>query len=126
MHRSDGSAIEVHYRLRRSGGPISDAVMQLEASRGGISEGSLSFAAGELEVGSYELTFETGDSSSKLSFTVAYDPKGITMGRFGVKAMPTAFLVDRKGVVREKLIGARKSKLDAFQDHARTLLSAAD
>lgn len=40
-----------------------------------------------------------------MSYTVASDASGGTTGGYGVSALPTMFLVDKKGVVREAYVG---------------------
>ena len=57
----------------------------------------------------------------ELSFTVAYDAEAISMGRWGVKGMPTAFLVDQQGVVRQRLVGAKDAELKALEAAALAL-----
>ncbi len=41
---------------------------------------------------------------------------------FGVRALPTTFVVDRKGVIRNKFIGARPWTSEEFIDYFRSLL----
>jgi thiol-disulfide isomerase/thioredoxin len=40
-----------------------------------------------------------------MSYTVASDPSGATSGAYGVTSLPTTFLVDKKGVIREAFVG---------------------
>ena len=58
-----------------------------------------------------------------LDYTVAYDEKSVSLGRFGVKGMPTAFLVDQAGIVQGRLEGTNAEKLKAFKAKAVGLLS---
>lgn len=39
-------------------------------------------------------------SKHPVAFPIAKDPKGVLPGVFGVKAMPTSFLIDKNGVVK--------------------------
>jgi len=47
-------------------------------------------------------------------FTVAYDPEGSTAGSYGLKVMPTSYLIDRKG----NLINVHKG----FKDNQKAKL----
>jgi cytochrome c biogenesis protein CcmG/thiol:disulfide interchange protein DsbE len=38
--------------------------------------------------------------SQDFTFPVVLDPEGVVMGRYEVRALPTSFFIDRKGVVR--------------------------
>jgi thiol-disulfide isomerase/thioredoxin len=40
-----------------------------------------------------------------MTYTVASDPSGSTSSAYGVGALPTMFLVDKKGVIREAFVG---------------------
>lgn len=51
----------------------------------------------------------------KLSFDVAYDARALSMGAFGVKGMPTAFLVGRDGRILRRLVGINAAKVAAFK-----------
>ena len=57
----------------------------------------------------------------KLTFPVGLDEKAIAMGAFGVRGMPTAFVVDRQGRIARRLVGANADKLNAFKQAALTL-----
>jgi peroxiredoxin len=59
-----------------------------------------------------------------LPFTVAFDPKSVALGRFGVKSMPTSFLVGPDGVVRDRVVGANPKKLQVLAEHIRAALAA--
>ncbi len=58
----------------------------------------------------------------KLSYTVAFDGQAVSMGRFGVKGMPTAFLVDSEGIVQDRLVGMNEQEVTAFKAKAVGLL----
>ena len=58
----------------------------------------------------------------KLGYDIAFDPDAISMGRFGVKGMPTSFIVDRKGEVRHRLVGIKKEELDEFRARVARIL----
>ncbi len=50
-------------------------------------------------------------------YPVASDPQATTSGAYGVSALPTVFLVDRRGVVREVVVGVdsdRNARIEAF------------
>lgn len=60
----------------------------------------------------------------KPSFEIAFDPEAVSMGAFGVKGMPTTFLVGRDGKIAQRLVGINAEKVKAFQDAAKALLAA--
>ncbi len=39
------------------------------------------------------------------SYPILLDAKNVVMGRLGVTSMPTSFLIDRSGIIREKIVG---------------------
>lgn len=49
-------------------------------------------------------------------FVVAYDPSGKTAEEFGVKAMPTSFLLDRQGRILYRHTGFDPRKAGAFEN----------
>ncbi len=54
----------------------------------------------------------------KPTFDIAFDPDARSMGAFGVKGMPTTFLVGRDGRIVERLVGINGAKVKAFQTRA--------
>jgi cytochrome c biogenesis protein CcmG/thiol:disulfide interchange protein DsbE len=56
-------------------------------------------------------------------FRIAFDPDGILAERFGVKGMPTSFLLDRDGHVHAEHQGFRLKDRDALQQQIRALLA---
>ncbi len=54
----------------------------------------------------------------KVTYDVGYDDKAIVMGAFGVRGMPTAFLVDRSGNIKRRLVGINAAKMAAFKQAA--------
>lgn len=68
------------------------------------------YKARGLQVVAVNLDARTGDAMKFLAqnpadFTVAFDSKGQTPRVFGVKGMPTSFLIDRNGRVLEQHLG---------------------
>ncbi|CAL1240662.1 TlpA family protein disulfide reductase [Candidatus Methylocalor cossyra] len=55
-------------------------------------------------------------------FTVAADPKGQCPALYGVKAMPTSFLIDRHGTIRHMHLGFRNSDREQIRSELRALL----
>jgi thiol-disulfide isomerase/thioredoxin len=47
------------------------------------------------------------------NFTVALDPSARTMSDFDISAMPTSFIIDREGVVRERVVGYKDAEIAA-------------
>ena len=45
--------------------------------------------------------------TQNLTFTALLDPDGITLGRFGVRALPTTLILDKSGQLVETIIGPR-------------------
>ncbi len=60
----------------------------------------------------------------KPSFPVAIDAEAESMGLFGVKGMPTTYLIGRDGRIVSRLVGINAEKVKAFQDRALALLAA--
>jgi len=65
------------------------------------------------------LAINMGESSSKveqflqkhnLSLPVLLDTKQVVARRYGIRAIPTTFFIDKDGIVRNKVIGAFPSK----------------
>lgn len=54
-------------------------------------------------------------------FTVAYDPEGTTAGAYGLKVMPTSYLIDRKG----NLINVHKGFKDKQRPELEKMISKA-
>ena len=57
-----------------------------------------------------------------VSYPVIWDPTGNTSQVFGILGMPTAFLIDRSGVVREVHQGFRKGDTDKIRTQVLQLL----
>lgn len=55
-------------------------------------------------------------------FTVAYDPNGVTPGKYHVEVMPTSFLIDRKGNLVKTHRGFKKSKADDVEAEIQGLI----
>ena len=45
--------------------------------------------------------------TQNLTFTTLLDPDGITLGRFGVRALPTTLILDKSGQLIDTIIGPR-------------------
>lgn len=55
--------------------------------------------------------------------TVLYDPKGVAPQAFGVKGMPSSFLIDRAGNIRFTHIGYSGNVDDSYRQELTQLLS---
>lgn len=55
-------------------------------------------------------------------YPIALDPDAITMGLFNINAMPTSFLVDRKGVIRHREVGFKKDEVSLLQRRIQKVL----
>lgn len=50
-----------------------------------------------------------------LSFPILFDPKGFWAERFGLPAMPSSYLIDRAGIVRQVFQGYRQEDLPMLE-----------
>ena len=55
-------------------------------------------------------------------YPVALDPDAMTMGLFNINAMPTSFLVDRKGIIRHREVGFKKDEVALLQRRIQKVL----
>ena len=55
--------------------------------------------------------------------TVLYDPKGVSPEAFGVKGMPSSFLIDRAGNIRFTHLGYSGNVADSYRQEITKLLS---
>lgn len=58
-----------------------------------------------------------------MSYAVAADPNGATMMAYGVRAIPAMFIIDKKGVIREVLVGYEPSRHAEIEKLLQTLLA---
>jgi cytochrome c biogenesis protein CcmG, thiol:disulfide interchange protein DsbE len=58
------------------------------------------------------------------SFRIVFDPDGTLAERFGVKGMPTSFLIDRDGHIHSEIKGFRLKDRGALEQQIRSLLAA--
>jgi peroxiredoxin len=58
------------------------------------------------------------------SFRIVFDPDGTLAERFGVKGMPTSFLIDRNGHIHTEIKGFRLKDRGALEQQIRSLLAA--
>ena len=80
------------------------------------------------EVISINLDSETEDALNFLkeipaNFTLGFDPEGITAEKMEVAAMPMSYLIDRQGMIRQRMIGFNSTKKAEHEAHIRTLLT---
>ncbi len=52
-----------------------------------------------------ETVIDTIERLLPVTYPIAIDQRGESAKRYGVRAVPTTFLLDRRGVVREKILG---------------------
>lgn len=57
------------------------------------------------------------------SFTVAFDPEGKTAEHYNVQGMPSSYLIDRKGQLRQTHIGFRDKDKDRLEQSIIELLN---
>ncbi|MFI5315291.1 MAG: TlpA family protein disulfide reductase [Myxococcota bacterium] len=61
----------------------------------------------------------------KVGYPSVSDPEGHLPETYGLKTMPTSYLIDRNGVVRSVHAGFRASDLDGLRNEIRALLGGA-
>lgn len=59
-----------------------------------------------------------------IAYPVLLDPEGATARAYGVQALPVTWLVDRRGIVRGKIVG--EASADIFEARVRALLDEAE
>ena len=60
----------------------------------------------------------------KIGYPSATDPEGRLPATFGLKTMPTSYLIDRDGVIRRVHPGFRSGDVDAIRKQIQTLVEA--
>lgn len=60
----------------------------------------------------------------KIGYPSATDPEGRLPETFGLKTMPTSYLIDRDGVIRRVHPGFRAGDVDAIRQQIKTLVEA--
>lgn len=58
-----------------------------------------------------------------VSYPIAKDPKGILPGVFGVKAMPTSYLIDKNGVVQYVHTAFKEGDIDKLKVEIQKLIA---
>jgi peroxiredoxin len=56
-------------------------------------------------------------------FTVAYDPEGKTAEQYNVQGMPSSYLIDRNGHIRQTHIGFRQKDKASLEQVIREVLN---
>jgi len=56
------------------------------------------------------------------NYTIALDPDAEVMGMFDIAAMPTSFIIDRKGVVQHRIVGFDKNEVPATRSFVEKLV----
>jgi peroxiredoxin len=63
-------------------------------------------------------------SRNPISFKVLLDPESSVIAAYHARAMPSSFLIDRKGTIRWVKFGFSKSQITLFENEIQTLLEA--
>ena len=93
-----------------SGTCCGDAVKQLEPFYGKNRFRGMEILA--VNVGETKQAVESYAADNALTFTVAIDEHSTASWLYGVSGVPTIFIIDRSGIVREKILGdVQTSKL---------------
>jgi thiol-disulfide isomerase/thioredoxin len=61
-------------------------------------------------------------AKNKVSYPVALDPLGTTAQSFGLVGMPSSFLLDEKGVIRQRHTGFKAKDIDELRKQIQQLL----
>ena len=56
------------------------------------------------------------------NYTIALDPNSTAMTQFDISAMPTSFVVDKDGVVRQRIVGFKKEEVPSLRRTIEQLL----
>lgn len=73
-----------------------------------------------VNVGEYDPKDERFKRLEKLTYPMLIDERGIVARKFGVVGMPTTFVIDAEGILREKRVG--EAGLDEFEKLFTTIL----
>ena len=65
-------------------------------------------------------------ASTPAQFRIVYDPDGVLPENFGVRGMPTSFLIDRNGQVQSRHEGFLLRDREALAQQVRALVLAHD
>ncbi len=57
-----------------------------------------------------------------VSYIVAFDPKGVSASSWGIKAMPSSFLVNQQGEIVKEWIGFHPSHIEEIEDEIHSLI----
>ena len=73
-----------------------------------------------VNVGEYDANDERWQRFAKLSYPMLSDPRGIAAKKFGVVGLPTTFVIDADGILREKRVG--DAGLDGYEQLITTIV----
>ena len=62
-------------------------------------------------------------AENKAEFTIAFDPAGNVAKRYRLVGMPSSFIIDRTGQIRESHIGFRSSEMEKMESAIKSVLS---
>jgi len=74
-----------------------------------------------VNVGKYDAGDERWKRFESLTYPMLNDERGLVAKKFGVIGMPTSFVIDREGILREKVTG--EAGLDEFERLFTTVLN---
>ena len=57
-----------------------------------------------------------------VSYIVAFDPEGVSASSWGIKAMPSSFLVNQQGEIVKEWIGFHPSHIEEIEDEIHSLI----
>jgi cytochrome c biogenesis protein CcmG, thiol:disulfide interchange protein DsbE len=78
------------------------------------------FAVVSVNVNPLNEVSEKFGQADKVSFLVLLDPELVAAKRYGAKVLPTTFILDRDGVVKEKMLG--ETGVEMFEALVKQLL----
>jgi cytochrome c biogenesis protein CcmG/thiol:disulfide interchange protein DsbE len=57
-----------------------------------------------------------------VSYTVAFDPEGVSASSWGIRAMPSSFLIGPRGEIIKEWIGFQPAHIEEIEDEIRSLI----
>ncbi len=63
-----------------------------------------------IDIGESSVTIQEFLNANSLSLTVLLDSDKKIAGKYGIAAIPTTFLIDKNGVIQQKVVGAFPNK----------------
>ncbi len=87
------------------------------------------FGRSDFEILAVNVVEDQGDARAflethKVSYPVVYDGGGVVALAYGLKAMPSSYLIDRSGKVHARHAGFKEKDIDELRTQVRSLVAA--